>query len=308
MITGSHPAAEELEKLAPALAAHPDFRVVRRLEVKDFYVQPDDRQLAKGVIIDTETTGLHPDEDKVIELALVAFEFDRATGEVFRILDSYDALEDPGIPIPAQASAVHGILDAMVAGRRIDDSRVAALVEGADVIIAHNAAFDRPFMEIRWPLFATLAWGCSLMQINWREAGLGSHKLEYLAYRCGFFYDAHRAEADCRALLEVLQHPLPDSGQRPLKFLLERYQQQDRRLWARGSRFDSKDLLKERAYRWDGHEKCWHLTLEEGALEAELIWLKAAIYGGKAASLDIDLFDANSRFSQRQAPRVTRII
>ena len=44
----------------------------------------------------------------------------------------------------------------------------------------------------------------------------------HLAYRCGFFFDAHRSEIDCRALLEVLRRPLPVSGRPALKRLLER--------------------------------------------------------------------------------------
>ena len=34
--------------------------------------------------------------------------------------------------------------------------------------------------------------------------GQGSAKLESLALACGWFYDAHRAETDCHALLAVL--------------------------------------------------------------------------------------------------------
>src|SRR5712692_72191 len=114
MITNEIPAKEELEKLASSLEGHPDFRVLRRLNVKACYSNPDGRPLAKGVIVDTETTGLHAGQDKVIEIGLVAFEFDRDTGEVFRILDAYNALEDPGMPIPPETFEVHGISDEMV--------------------------------------------------------------------------------------------------------------------------------------------------------------------------------------------------
>jgi DNA polymerase-3 subunit epsilon len=264
--------------------------------------------LAKGIVIDTETTGLDLDEDKIIEIGIVAFEFDKETGEVFRILDTYNGLEDPKMPIPADSFAVHGISDAMVAGQRIDESRVAALVQDAEVIIAHNSGFDRPFLEARFPLFAKLAWGCSLAQINWKELGLGSLKLDYIAYRCGFFFEAHRAEADCRALLEILQFTLPDSGIRPLKLLIDRYSLKNYKVWANGSRFETKDVLKARAYRWDGDEKCWHTTVDESALDAELDWLKLAVYGGRSATVNIDMFDAYSRFSKRDGVRIKKVI
>lgn len=248
-MTNTTPTKAELENLAQILEAHPDFKVTRRFVERDGYSFPDGRELAKGVVIDTETTGLDLGEDKIIEIGMVAFEFDRETGEVFRILDTYNGLEDPKIPIPTDSYAVHGISDAMVAGQSFDGSRVAALVQEAEVIIAHNSGFDRPFLEARFPLFAKLAWGCSLAQINWKDLGLGSLKLDYIAYRCGFFFEAHRAEADCRALLEILQFTLPYSEVRPLKLLIDRYSLKNYKVWANGSKFETKDVLKARAYR-----------------------------------------------------------
>jgi DNA polymerase-3 subunit epsilon len=307
-MTNNTPTNAELENFAQILEAHPDFKVTRRFIERDGYSLPDGRELAKGVVIDTETTGLDLGEDKIIEIGMVAFQFDRETGEVFKILDAYNGLEDPKMPIPADSYAVHGISDAMVAGQRIDESRVAALVQDAEVIIAHNSGFDRPFLEARFPLFAKLAWGCSLAQINWKELGLGSLKLDYIAYRCGFFFEAHRAEADCRALLEILQFTLPDSGIRPLKLLIDRYSLKNYKVWANGSRFETKDVLKARAYRWDGDEKCWHTTVDESALDAELDWLKLAVYGGRSATVNIDMFDAYSRFSKRDGVRIKKVI
>ena len=43
---------------------------------------------------------------------------------------------------------------------------------------------------------------------------------EFLAHEMGWFYDAHRAEMDCHALLAVLAEPLPVSGMTGLKRLL----------------------------------------------------------------------------------------
>lgn len=307
-MTHSTPTKAELEHFAQILEAHPDFKVTRRFVEKNGYSLPDGRVLTKGIVVDTETTGLRQGEDKIIEIGLVAFEFDRETGEVFRILDTYNGLEDPKMPIPPDSVAVHGISNAMVSGQRIDESRVAALVQNAEVIIAHNSGFDRPFLEERFPLFANVAWGCSLAQINWKDHGIGSQKLDYIAYRCGFFFEAHRAEADCRALLEVLQFTLPDSGMRPLKLLIDRYSLKNYKVWARGSRFETKDALKEHGYQWDGDDKCWHNIIDEIRFDAELAWLKSTVYGGRSATVDIDAFDAYSRFSKRNGIRTKLII
>ena len=293
----------DLELLARKLEASPDFRVLRRLVIKDHYGNPDGRALSKGIVIDTETTGLRHDQDKIIEIGLVVFEFDKNTGEVFRILESFNALEDPHMPIPSDSTAVHGITDAMVAGKRFDEAKVNSLVQDADIIIAHNSGFDRPFLERRFPIFAKLAWGCSFAQVDWSALGFTSQKLEFIAHQCGFFFDAHRAEMDCRALLEVLQFTFPGAPTRPLKFLLDSYLEKNFKVWARGSRFETKDMLKERGYRWDGEEKCWYTNVSETALDGETAWLKSNVYGKSSATVEFEMFDAYDRFSHRGGKR-----
>ncbi len=296
------------EAMARELEAHPDYRVLRRFLPKTAYAMPDGRTLLKGIVVDTETTGTSHNTDRVVELGMVAFEFDQETGQVYRILDSYNSFDDPGMPIPPATTKIHGITDEMVAGKAIDEARVAQVLDGAAIVIAHNAQFDRPFLEARLPLFENVPWACSLVQVNWTEEGLGSQKLDYIAYQFGFFYEAHRAEADCLALLEALQHSLPISGVKGLKRLLDEYQSTDYRVWARGSGFNTKDMLKERAYRWDADEKCWHKTVENAALRSEVEWLKAAVYGGQSVMLDFEVFDAYCRFSRRPGRIVAKPI
>ncbi|HJV74721.1 MAG TPA: 3'-5' exonuclease [Noviherbaspirillum sp.] len=300
--------AQAMEAMACELEQHPDYRVIRRFAPRTVYVQPDGRPLRKGIVVDTETTGTSHDEDKVIELGMVAFEFDPQTGQVYRIVDSYNGFDDPGMPIPPESTAVHSITDDMVTGQALDAGRVAELLDGAAIVIAHNALFDRPFLEARLPQFANVPWACSLAQLNWSAEGLGSHKLDYIAYQFGFFYEAHRAEADCLALLEILRRQLPASGITGLKRLLDEYLMKNYRVWARGSRFDTKDLLKQHFYRWEADEKCWHKTVGEPVLSAEVEWLKAAVYGGRSVTLDVEVFDAYSRFSKRPGRVVSQTI
>lgn len=297
---------DDAERLAQLLDAHPDFKVIRRLPTRTSYDEPDGRPLLKGVIVDTETTGLAFATDKVIELAVLLFEFDPATGKVFRILASYDGLEDPGRPIPPESTAVHGITDAMVAGQRLDDATVLGLLADVAIVIAHNAGFDRPFLEERLPAFQALPWACSFAQIDWAAEGIGSAKLEYLAYASGFFFDAHRAELDCRATLEMLQSPLPVSGERPLLRLFKQLADKNWRVYAVGSPFDTKDLLKERAYRWDAPGKVWHRTLGEAAMREEIAWLKEHVFKRSKVNLAFESFDAHTRFSNRAGQKYTK--
>lgn len=297
----------QAEALAQQLTVHPDYRVLRRLGSRTTFAEPDGRPLVKGVIVDTETTGLNQDTDKIIEIGLVAFEYDPDSGQAYRVLDSYDGLEDPGIPITQEITEITGITSDMVAGKRIDESRVTALVQGASIVIAHNAKFDRPFLEQRLPLFETVPWGCSLAQVDWNGEGLGARSLDYIAFEFGFFFDAHRAEADCVALLHILQQTLPKSNLKVMKVLLDQLAEQDWTVYAVNARFETKDLLKARAYRWDAARKTWHRTLaNEHAVAGEVAWLKDAIYGGRGAKLEFEVRDAILRYSRRAGQRIVR--
>jgi len=293
---------QDIEQLAKQLEQHPDYRVLRRLTPKHAFKQPTPGQrLCKGVVLDTETTGFDAQNDRVIELGMLLFEFDPVTGEVYQVSDVFDELEDPGFPIPPATTAVHHITDEMVKGQRIDDARVKALMQGVDVVIAHNAAFDRPFVEARWPLFENLNWGCSIKDIDWREEGFGSAKLEYLLSTQGYFYEAHRAEADCWALLALLNHILPQSQRTALLALLETLNQAQQKVYAMGSPFETKDMLKARNYRWSADLRCWSRVVSgDKELQDELSWLKRKVYGERSARVEVESVGGKVRYSNRQ--------
>lgn len=294
---------------ASLLDSHSDFKVIRRITPGTSFSENDGRPLSRGVVVDTETTGINQDKDAIIELGMVLFEFDPETGVTYNVLGSFDQLEDPGFPIPPESTAVHGITDEMVADKRIDDASVAQFLEGVSLVVAHNSKFDRVFMEKRLPIFESLPWGCSFAQVDWSEEGIGSAKLEYIAYKYGFFYDAHRADVDCFALLEVLQQKLPKSGELVLKTILNSLGQKSYTVYAIGSPFETKDTLKARAYRWDGDKKSWHITVTgDDAIKAEVAWLKSSVHGGKPAKVEIEVKNCMSRFSSRKGNKAVREI
>jgi len=296
--------AEEPEQLARALEAHPDYRVLRRLVPRtDFGIRPQG-PIGRVVVLDTETTGLDCPQDRIIELALLRVDVDVASGQAVRVSDSYDGLEDPGQPIPEFACKLTGITDDMVRGRRLDDRRIASLLSGTDLVIAHNAKFDRPFVEARLPSFASLPWACSMADIDWTGEDRRSRRLEYLAMQFGWFYDAHRAGMDCHALLAVLNQPLPVSGRTGLARLLQAARAPSFRVFADAAPFAAKDLLKARGYRWDAERRVWHAQLgDEAALREEGVWLKSNVYGGHSASITVEKQDARVRFSARIGKR-----
>ena len=286
---------------AALLDAHPDYRVLRRLPVRLDWGDAPIAGHTRVLILDTETTGLDQSKEKIIELAMLRLDVDSATGRPMGPLLVFDELEDPGRAIPKEVVALTGITDADVRGKRLDEARIAAILEGVDVVIAHNAGFDRPFCEARIPQFRDLAWACSFADIDWKAQGRSSSKLEALALELGWFYDAHRAEMDCHALLAVLCAPLPQTPERNgMATLLAAALRPALRLYATHAPFDSKDLLKARGYRWNAEQKVWFTRIsDQAALEAECEWLKTDVYGGRNAVIAIEQSDALAKYSSR---------
>jgi len=155
-------------------------------------------------------------------------------------------------------------------------------------------------LEVRLPLFKNLPWGCSIRDVAWRDAGYSSSALEFLAYRAGFFYEGHRAEIDCRALLALLARPLGEAQPPALKFLLEHARQPTLKIYALNSPFETKDLLKERGYRWEPQRKVWVIELPAAEQDAELAWLKANVYDGSSVQIEVEVLDARVRYSERK--------
>ena len=293
--------APSLAEMARRLEQSPDFRVLRRLvPVTDYGTAPTEPDIRRLLVLDTETTGLLHATDKIIELAMLLVQVDASSGLPFGPVEVFEGFEDPGMPIPAIAKEVTGISDEMVQGQRLNDAQVEALVASADLVVAHNAGFDRPFVEARFPVFAGKAWACSFADIDWKAAGAGSSKLSALAQDHGWFYDAHRAQVDCHALLQVLARPVPKATTTGLAQLIAAADSPSFKLRATGSPFESKDVLKARGYRWDAEAKVWFCTLADAQrLEDELVWLKAEVYGQRSARVDIEALDSQVRYSAR---------
>ena len=292
--------ALDVAAMAGLVAQHPDYRVLRRLAVHTRFAGSGPGPRATVLVLDTETTGLSHSKEKIIELALLRVAVDTATGLPVGDVSVYDGLEDPGKPIPAEVQLITGISDDMVRGQTLDEERIAAMLAGVDLVIAHNAAFDRPFCEARYPGFADLPWACSLADIDWKKEGRNSAKLEHLALHQGWFYDAHRAEMDCHALLAVLTPALPSDGKTGLARLLGAGAAPSYRLQATLAPFDAKNTLKARGYRWDAEQRVWHTRLaDETALAEECAWLKSAVYGGRPARIQVETLAATTKYSAR---------
>jgi len=294
---------EALEGIARTLTASGWYRVARRFQPRSRYAEYDGAITKTALYVDVETTGLDRASDAIIEFAAVPFRYGVEDGEIYDVGEGLSFLEDPRCPIPDAITELTGITEEMVRGKRIDDARVAALLAEASLIVAHNASFDRPFIERRLPAFATKPWACSCKEVPWREHGCSGTKLEYiLLTMAGEFFDAHRAVDDCRVGIHVLASRGP-TGALPFAQLLESARRPTCRVWAVGSPFQCKERLKTSGYRWndgnDGRPKAWYTDVTEPDLERELAWLEENVYGGNSESCIVERLTAFERYSVR---------
>lgn len=161
----------------------------------------------RSVLFDTETTGLDPlNGDRVIEIAAIELHNDLPTGEVFH------TLIDPERDIPSDASRIHGITSADIAGKPNFAAIAAELLEflGDSPLVAHNAAFDFGFLDAEFVRIGRPALDRSRMidtlaLAKARFPGM-PNSLDALCRRFDIDLSArttHNALLDCKLLAEV---------------------------------------------------------------------------------------------------------
>ena len=289
------------EAMAAALEATGDYRILRKIQHRKVITPPDGAPCRQALFVDVETTGLDPDRHEIIELAMVPFTYGK-DGRIFTVGEAFHQFNEPKDLISPEITAITGITQDMVAGHALDSHRIEAFVESADLIVAHNAAFDRRFLENFSRVFEVKPWACSIQQVDWRSEGFEGTRLGYLVAGAGYFYDRHRAENDCRAAIELLAKPLPVSGEPAFKQLLENARKATWRIWAHHAPFELKDILRERGYKWNvggnGTLRAWFIDVAEEMREAELTFLQTEVFH-REVDLPMRRIDAYSRFSSR---------
>ena len=292
---------EKLEDIAKQLEASGDYRVLRRLNIGSHFQPHKGGESFRAVYLDLETTGLNSDLHEIIEIGMVPFTYG-PDGQIHSIEKPFSKFREPSEPISEEITKITNITNEMVQGKTIDPNEVFDFVRQAGLIIAHNASFDRVFLEKFSPDFAEKPWACSMSQILWKEEGFDGTRLSHIAAGLGFFYDAHRAVEDCHAGIEVLSNTLPISRELAMSKLLSAARQDTKRIWAVNAPYDFKDILKSRGYRWndgnDGRSKSWYLDVSPDTYDEECNFLQKEIYQTDI-NLPITNITAKDRFSRR---------
>ena len=179
------------------------------------------------VVLDCETTGLPENGGKAVEFAAVRFESGLPVAR-------WSSLINPGVPIPEQATAIHGIKDS-------DVSNAPRLVECAGQILrvcrdavpcAYSCNFDRHMLHAEitgtdCPAFDPVqSWVDVLVLVKHFDryvGGKGRHRLTETCKRHGIeLTGAHRAEADAMATGFLLWKFKPKLGDMSAAELIRR--------------------------------------------------------------------------------------
>lgn len=172
------------------------------------------------VILDTETTGLSSQENELIEISAAVL-----SGR--QVVDRFDTFVHPSKPIPREITELTAITNADVAHAPDSRTAVAQLAEfvAGRPVVAHNAAFDRAFIEsVKGGAAVSDIWIDSLALSRIALPRLASHKLSSMADLFGCSAVSHRATDDVDALAgvwRVLLTALTDLPEGLLKLLAE---------------------------------------------------------------------------------------
>lgn len=103
----------------------------------------------KAVVLDVETTGLDPTVDRIVAVAAIKVDFAEMARTGHANAETFSALLNPGCPIPAEASAIHGIEDHHVkdAERFCEIAQQLRDFIGDLPIVGHNIQFDKQFLN-----------------------------------------------------------------------------------------------------------------------------------------------------------------
>lgn len=288
------------EDAAASLDRHEDYRVLRRMPaMRRAEAEGVRADMLVGVAVDVETTGINHDTDVVIELALQRFWAD-ANGRIVLTGRPRSWLEDPGRPLSEEIVRLTGLTDERLRGRSILDAEAASLIRDADFVVAHNAGFDRPFVEARLPECAGRPWICSLRDFDWRAGGFEGGRLGDLLSQMSWFFPAHRAGDDVTALLHLVDHRI-DGDRTVLRALVDAASCPTFRIAATDAPFEAKDVLKARGYRWDATARVWSREVGDDAHTAEVDWASEHVYEGRRGP-DVERVTWRTRYARRSGP------
>lgn len=291
-----------VSELAAITASPQNYRLLRKvdnslLEQPITSIELSNADIGHFVVLDFETTGLDHKTAEIIEIGMVKVAYSRKDETILGSVDTFQSFEESKGEISELITSITGITADDVRGHVINSADVVAFLEGIDFIVCHNTAFDKPFFVKRFAAnteLAELSWGCTAQGIKWSDFGIGSAKLEFILFKSGYFYEAHRASDDCFAVVAGIQ-----ANPGAMAQLLSSIRARTVTVRAVGAPFDVKDSLKGRGYSWcgehDTHGKHWFRSVSDAAITEEMDFLNQ-LYADGAKRAVYETLTAVTRF------------
>ena len=292
----------ELKEIINTNVNQSDWKLIRKLNLPKQYNEPSTGEIKKGVVLDVEATGLSIGHDDVIQLALLPFEYEVPSGKILSIKkeEAFDGLREPRIPISTEASLITGITNEIVINKKIQSKDVENIINNTDLIIAHNASYDRPMVEQHWNCFKNVSWACTFKSIDWLQEGFSSAKLELLGVNFGWFYEGHDAFNDCEACLALLSETLPNRDSTVFSAVREYASNPTFLIKEIDAPYNKRNIFRRKGYKWRPADqlngKVW--WTETKNYEEEVKWLHEEIYNRKI-NIPIKQISALNRYSDR---------
>jgi DNA polymerase-3 subunit epsilon len=211
----------------------------------DLFSQPgqtpelDERPLTElsYTVFDTETTGLSPSEgDEIISIGAV-----RVVNGRLLENECFEQLVNPRRPVRRQSQDVHGLSDPMLADQPVIEHVLPVFHRFAEdtVLVAHNAAFDMRFLQLKeaqtgvrfiQPVLDTLL----LSALAHPGHADGEHRLEVIAERLGVnVIGRHTALGDAMVTAEVFLKLVPLLAERGIHTLRQAREASQKTLYAK---------------------------------------------------------------------------
>jgi DNA polymerase-3 subunit epsilon len=211
------------------------------------------------LILDTETTGLDPETHHCVEVGAILFD-----------VQSRAVLAQQSFLLPAETNAAEPINRIPAAVTRLPQPWKEGLrwfqnlLDAADVLVAHNAAFDRQWFGRGELPAVTQPWLCSMDDMRWpADRQLRSRpSVRDLALAYGVpVWAAHRALTDCIYLAEVFAR-CEDLEQQLLQGL------EPRQLVRAKVSYDDRQLARDAGFRWNDPIKgAWARRMSEREIQ-----------------------------------------
>ncbi len=204
------------------------------------------------LIVDTETTGLDANAGELLEVAGIYYN-----------IPSRSILYQVSFLLYAESNAAYNINKISIDSLKQVDHDIQHnftalfryLFDNADAIVAHNAQFDKAWIDKNIDVPPDKKWICTRKNVFWPISKSTPLKLVNICTELGVpVVGVHRALDDCKILLGALEK-MPD-----IQDFLEN-SAKDLLTYHAIVSYDERQLAKNYGFAWDGDKKVWHARL-----------------------------------------------